>query len=72
MSTKLSLENLDELAGHYGVSPTNLVIAAISDDIITGDGYVGHGSDTRRVYHLAGSVADFETYVKRLALRLQD
>lgn len=67
--TKINRADLSEIARSEGMFPMELMEQAADDGIITNaSDFNSPGKQAPECLHLAGSVADFETYVRRLAV----
>ncbi|MFA9517287.1 hypothetical protein ACERIT_08735 [Halopenitus sp. H-Gu1] len=68
-ATTINAADLSEIAHRAAILPMELMEQAVNDGIITGvSDFNGAGQQAPEYLHLAGSVADFETYVRRLAV----
>lgn len=68
-ATKITQAELSEIANREGMFSMKLMELAVDDGIIiNASDFNGPGQQAPEWLHLAGSVADFETYVRRLAV----
>jgi hypothetical protein len=69
-ATKISSADLSEIAHNEGIPPMELIEEAVNNRIMTDASEFNRpGQQAPEYLHLAGSVADFETYVRRLTAR---
>lgn len=67
-ATKVDLVDVVEIAEREGFHEMELIQQAVDDGIITGSSGANNAYECPGRLHLAGSVDDFEIYVRRLAV----